>query len=109
HGVPVRGDRLFTLRQVRPIDPGSLSAQTGVTELSPTTWMVNSVRNRPIDAEEPRLLGQTRSQEARPDETERSPQKHQAAPAPVAAKAPAAPAVPMSQPPTLVKNQTMTA
>ena len=60
HGVPVRPDRLFRGRDVAPIDLDRLSPETGRPKLSPTTWIINSVRNRPLDAPEPRLLGQAR-------------------------------------------------
>ena len=60
HGVPVNSERLFRGRDVAPIDLDGLSPETGRAKLSPTTWMINSVRNRPLDAPEPRLLGQPR-------------------------------------------------
>src|SRR5439155_21390989 len=47
HGVPIRPGRLFRGREVRPLDLATLSAETGKPRLSPTTWLVNSVRNRP--------------------------------------------------------------
>jgi acyl transferase domain-containing protein/NAD(P)H-dependent flavin oxidoreductase YrpB (nitropropane dioxygenase family)/NAD(P)-dependent dehydrogenase (short-subunit alcohol dehydrogenase family) len=60
HGVPVRPDRLFRGRTSRPPDLAALSAETGKPTLSPTTWIVNSVRSRPLNAPEPLLLGQRR-------------------------------------------------
>jgi acyl transferase domain-containing protein/NAD(P)H-dependent flavin oxidoreductase YrpB (nitropropane dioxygenase family)/NAD(P)-dependent dehydrogenase (short-subunit alcohol dehydrogenase family) len=60
HGVPVRPDRLFRSRDVAPIDLDRFSAETGRPKLAPTTWIINSARNRPINAPEPRLLGQPR-------------------------------------------------
>ena len=60
HGVAVRPERLFRGRVVAPIDLDRLSPETGRPKLSPTTWIINSVRNRPKDAPEPRLLGQAR-------------------------------------------------
>jgi acyl transferase domain-containing protein/NAD(P)H-dependent flavin oxidoreductase YrpB (nitropropane dioxygenase family)/NAD(P)-dependent dehydrogenase (short-subunit alcohol dehydrogenase family) len=60
HGVAVRPDPLFRGRVVAPIDLEQLSPETGPPKLSPTTWIINSVRNRPKDAPEPRLLGQAR-------------------------------------------------
>ena len=60
HGVPVSPDRLFRGRDVAPIDLDRLSPETGRPKLSPTTWIINSVRNRPLNAPEPRLLGQAR-------------------------------------------------
>ena len=60
HGVPIKPERLFRGREMAPIDLDRLSVETGRAKLSPTTWMINSVRNRPLDAPEPRLLGQPR-------------------------------------------------
>ena len=60
HGVPVSPDRLFRDRDVAPIDLDRLSPETGRPKLSPTTWIINGVRNRPLNAPEPRLLGQAR-------------------------------------------------
>ena len=60
HGVAVRPDQLFRGRVVAPIDLERFSPETGRPKLSPTTWIINSVRNRPKDAPEPRLLGQAR-------------------------------------------------
>jgi acyl transferase domain-containing protein/NAD(P)H-dependent flavin oxidoreductase YrpB (nitropropane dioxygenase family)/NAD(P)-dependent dehydrogenase (short-subunit alcohol dehydrogenase family) len=62
HGVPVRAARLFQGRAVRPIDLAALSAETGTPRYTATTWMVNSVRSRPVNAPEPRLLGQRHDQ-----------------------------------------------
>ena len=60
HGVAVKPERLFRGRVVAPIDLDRFSPETGRPKLSPTTWIINSVRNRPKDAPEPRLLGQAR-------------------------------------------------
>jgi malonyl CoA-acyl carrier protein transacylase len=60
HGVAVKPDRLFRGRALAPIDLERFSAETGLPKLSPTTWIVNSVRNRPKDAPEAHLLGQAR-------------------------------------------------
>ncbi|MFM7149365.1 MAG: SDR family NAD(P)-dependent oxidoreductase, partial [Gemmataceae bacterium] len=51
----------FEGRVGRTFDLSQLSATTGKEVLPPTTWMVNSVRNRPLEAQEPHLLGQTRT------------------------------------------------
>jgi acyl transferase domain-containing protein/NAD(P)H-dependent flavin oxidoreductase YrpB (nitropropane dioxygenase family)/NAD(P)-dependent dehydrogenase (short-subunit alcohol dehydrogenase family) len=59
-GVAVRPQRLFRGRDVAPIDLHQLPPETGRPKLSPTTWIINSVRNRPMGAPEPRLLGQAR-------------------------------------------------
>ena len=61
-GVPVRGERLFEARPVAPIDPTALTPKTGAADLPPTTWLVNSVRNKPLDGPEPVLLGQKRTE-----------------------------------------------
>lgn len=50
-GVPLSLDRLYQGRTL--IEQHSLP-------LSPTTWVVNSARSRPIDAPEPHLMGQMR-------------------------------------------------
>ena len=43
-----------------PIDLAGSQPETGPPKLSPTTWIINSVRNWLKDAPEPRLLGQAR-------------------------------------------------
>jgi acyl transferase domain-containing protein/NAD(P)H-dependent flavin oxidoreductase YrpB (nitropropane dioxygenase family)/NAD(P)-dependent dehydrogenase (short-subunit alcohol dehydrogenase family) len=73
HGVAVKPERLFRGRVVGPIDLGQFSPETGRPKLSPTTWIINSVRNRPKDAPEPRLLGQARSLEERASAASGSP------------------------------------
>ncbi len=65
HGVAVKPERLFRGRVVAPIDLDRFSPETGRPKLSATTWIINSVRNRPKDAPEPRLLGQARPIEER--------------------------------------------
>src|SRR5581483_4873229 len=60
HGIAVRADRLFRGRDVKAIDLAGLSAETGAPKLPPATWIINSVRSRPVNAPEPRLLGQRR-------------------------------------------------
>jgi acyl transferase domain-containing protein/NAD(P)H-dependent flavin oxidoreductase YrpB (nitropropane dioxygenase family)/NAD(P)-dependent dehydrogenase (short-subunit alcohol dehydrogenase family) len=82
HGVAVRSGRLFRGRGTRPLDLASLSAETGRPRLSPTTWIVNSVRSRPLNAPERHLLGQRRVVAIEP--------------APL--KAPAIPALPQTPP-----------
>jgi acyl transferase domain-containing protein/NAD(P)H-dependent flavin oxidoreductase YrpB (nitropropane dioxygenase family)/NAD(P)-dependent dehydrogenase (short-subunit alcohol dehydrogenase family) len=61
HGVPVQLTRLFLGRDLRVIDLAKLDQETGTPNLTASTWMVNSVRNRPLNAPEPRLLGQLRA------------------------------------------------
>jgi len=86
HGVPVRPDRLFRGRDVAPIDLDRLSPETGRPKLTPTTWIINSVRNRPLNAPEPHLLGQ-----ARPSD---EPASSRAASSPAATQTSAAPVSP---------------
>jgi acyl transferase domain-containing protein/NAD(P)H-dependent flavin oxidoreductase YrpB (nitropropane dioxygenase family)/NAD(P)-dependent dehydrogenase (short-subunit alcohol dehydrogenase family) len=67
HGVAVRPKLVFQGRVVRSIDLENLPRDGASASLSPTTWIVNSVRSRPLNAPEPLLLGQRpRSPEARP-------------------------------------------
>jgi acyl transferase domain-containing protein/NAD(P)H-dependent flavin oxidoreductase YrpB (nitropropane dioxygenase family)/NAD(P)-dependent dehydrogenase (short-subunit alcohol dehydrogenase family) len=61
HGVPVQLTRLFQGRDLRVLDLTKLDQETGAPLLTPSTWMVNSVRNRPLNGPEPRLLGQLRA------------------------------------------------
>jgi acyl transferase domain-containing protein/NAD(P)H-dependent flavin oxidoreductase YrpB (nitropropane dioxygenase family)/NAD(P)-dependent dehydrogenase (short-subunit alcohol dehydrogenase family) len=58
HGVSVRPGLLFRGRVVRSIDLENLPRDGASAGLTPTTWIVNSVRSRPINAPEPLLLGQ---------------------------------------------------
>jgi len=58
-GVPANLDRLFQGRAVQAFDLAKLDATTGKPKHTPTTWVVNGVRSRPINGPEPRLLGQT--------------------------------------------------
>ena len=58
HGVPADLDRLYQGRGVTPFDVAKLAADTGKPKHTPTTWVVNGVRSRPINGPEPRLLGQ---------------------------------------------------
>lgn len=83
-GLPVQLDRLYEGRSLRQLDLANLKQETGKPKLTPSTWMLNSVRNRPLNAPEPLLLGQTR-------------------PAPAKITAP-----PTSQPPSSPKPMTTT-
>ncbi|HVK11641.1 MAG TPA: beta-ketoacyl synthase N-terminal-like domain-containing protein, partial [Gemmataceae bacterium] len=58
HGVPARLDRLYQGRGVKPFDLARMTAETGRPKHTPTTWVVNGVRSRPVNGPEPRLLGQ---------------------------------------------------
>ncbi|HEV3439877.1 MAG TPA: KR domain-containing protein, partial [Gemmata sp.] len=57
-GVPAQLDRLFQGRGIQPFDLSKLGPDTGKPKLSPTTWVINGVRSRPLNGPEPRLLGQ---------------------------------------------------
>jgi acyl transferase domain-containing protein/NAD(P)H-dependent flavin oxidoreductase YrpB (nitropropane dioxygenase family)/NAD(P)-dependent dehydrogenase (short-subunit alcohol dehydrogenase family) len=59
-GLPIDLHRLYAGRSLRPLDLLNLVQQTQKPKPSPSTWIVNSVRNRPLDAPEPTLLGQPR-------------------------------------------------
>ncbi|MGD9644555.1 MAG: SDR family NAD(P)-dependent oxidoreductase [Pirellulales bacterium] len=58
HGVDLQLDELFRDRVAHQFDLADLVHQSGQTAHSPTTWLVNGVRCRPIDGPEPSLLGQ---------------------------------------------------
>ena len=94
HGVPADLDRLYQGRGVTPFDVAKLSADTGKVKHTPTTWVVNGVRSRPINGPEPRLLGQPLSAE----EASRAAEPAVASPAPVTEKPQAAPAGPAARP-----------
>ena len=65
-GVPVRLDRLFDGRSDRRLDLAKLPAGDGSPEPTPTTWLVNGSRSRPIAAPEPKRLGQSAAMLGRP-------------------------------------------
>ena len=57
-GVPANLDRLFAGRGLQPFELAKFNADTGKPKHTPTTWVVNGVRSKPLNAPEPRLLGQ---------------------------------------------------
>jgi len=57
-GLPVELDRLYAGRELRQIDLKNLLQETGSPKVTPSTWMINSVRSRPLDAPEPIVVGQ---------------------------------------------------
>ena len=57
-GVPARLERLTLGRSNRVLDLTNLTPGDGSATPSPTTWMVNGSRARPISQPEPRRLGQ---------------------------------------------------
>jgi acyl transferase domain-containing protein/NAD(P)H-dependent flavin oxidoreductase YrpB (nitropropane dioxygenase family)/NAD(P)-dependent dehydrogenase (short-subunit alcohol dehydrogenase family) len=59
-GLPIDLRRLHADRNLRLLDLTNLVEQTRKAKLSPSTWIINSVRSRPLDAPEPILLGQPR-------------------------------------------------
>ena len=62
-GVPVRLEHLHTGRNLRVLDVKDLERDSAPATLSPSTWLVNSVRARPLNGPEPKLLGQARPHE----------------------------------------------
>ncbi|MFQ6040564.1 MAG: type I polyketide synthase, partial [Candidatus Poribacteria bacterium] len=53
-GVPIKPERLYSGRTVRQLNLSSLEKETDQAELSPTTWLVNGSRAKPIrDASKP--------------------------------------------------------
>ena len=76
-GLPVRLEQLTRGRAERLLDLESLPLGDGSPALSSSTWMVNGSRARPLDAPEPRRLGQAfthsapESQAAKPQPTKR--------------------------------------
>lgn len=76
NGVSLRLSAWFEGRDLRVLDLDQLERQCAPVVHSASTWMVNSVRSRPIHAPEPQLLGQTRHIEPRaaePPQTEHAP------------------------------------
>jgi acyl transferase domain-containing protein len=59
-GVPVRLERLHEGRDLRLLDMHNLERDCARAKPSPKTWLVNSVRARPLNGPEPKLLGQAR-------------------------------------------------
>lgn len=77
-GIAVRLDRLYEGREPRVLDLARLENETGKVQHSPSTWLVNSIRVRPLNGPEPGLLGQARpaipTPETKPDlSTDREP------------------------------------
>jgi acyl transferase domain-containing protein/NAD(P)H-dependent flavin oxidoreductase YrpB (nitropropane dioxygenase family)/NAD(P)-dependent dehydrogenase (short-subunit alcohol dehydrogenase family)/acyl carrier protein len=57
-GVPVQLERLHDGRNLRRLDLANLERDSAAVKPSPTAWLVNSARVRPVNGPEPRLLGQ---------------------------------------------------
>ncbi len=73
-GVPVQLERLYEGRGLRRLDLDQLERDSAPPALAPSTWLVNSVRVRPIHGPEPTLFGQGRAAESAsaPQRVERS-------------------------------------
>jgi acyl transferase domain-containing protein/NAD(P)-dependent dehydrogenase (short-subunit alcohol dehydrogenase family)/acyl carrier protein len=65
-GVEMQLERLHDGRGLRRLDLDNLERDSAPAKPSPSTWLVNSVRVRPLHGPEPRLLGQARSSDPRP-------------------------------------------
>ena len=65
-GVPVQVERLHEGRNLRRLDLANLERDSAPAKLSPSTWLVNSVRVRPLHGPEPKLFGQARSNDPKP-------------------------------------------
>jgi acyl transferase domain-containing protein/NAD(P)H-dependent flavin oxidoreductase YrpB (nitropropane dioxygenase family)/NAD(P)-dependent dehydrogenase (short-subunit alcohol dehydrogenase family) len=63
-GVPVQLERLHDGRNLRRLDLSNLERDCAAPKLSPSTWLVNSVRVRPSNGPEPKLLGQARTEDS---------------------------------------------
>src|SRR5262249_54045526 len=57
-GVPVRLERLHDGRDLRLLDLANLERASAPPQFSPSTWLINSTRVRPLHGPEPKLLGQ---------------------------------------------------
>jgi acyl transferase domain-containing protein/NAD(P)-dependent dehydrogenase (short-subunit alcohol dehydrogenase family) len=65
-GVPVRLERFYDGRGLRLLETDHLERDSAPPKLSPSTWLINSTRVRPLHGPEPTLLGQARSGELEP-------------------------------------------
>ena len=63
-GVSVQLERLYEGRGLRRLDLDHLERDSAPSPLSPSTWLVNSVRVRPINGPEPIVFGQSRADES---------------------------------------------
>lgn len=66
HGVPVQLARLYQGRALKTHNLNRLKEETTPPAPTPTTWLVNSIRSRPWNAPEPRLIGQQRVAASKP-------------------------------------------
>ncbi len=100
-GVPVRIERLHDGRNLRQLDVSNLERDSAPAKLSPSTWLVNSARVRPLNGPEPKLLGQAYS--GNPDRVAEAPPR----PTPDKPKVSSSPAMKStSTPPSLPAHST---
>jgi acyl transferase domain-containing protein/NAD(P)-dependent dehydrogenase (short-subunit alcohol dehydrogenase family)/acyl carrier protein len=64
YGVPVQLERLHDGRGLRRLALDHLENDCAPPKLAPSTWLVNSVRVRPVNGPEPILFGQARADES---------------------------------------------
>ncbi|MBX3413400.1 MAG: SDR family NAD(P)-dependent oxidoreductase [Pirellulales bacterium] len=96
-GVPLSLGAMYAGRESHPFALDELTVETGKRKPSPSTWLVNGVRSRPLNGPEPPLLGQRlldyqfpKSEDngatsgAKPRAAQASPVERAAPPAPVA-------------------------
>jgi NAD(P)-dependent dehydrogenase (short-subunit alcohol dehydrogenase family)/malonyl CoA-acyl carrier protein transacylase len=63
HGAPLDAKVWFDQRVTTPFDLADLEKQSLETPRAASTWMVNGIRARPLNAPEPMLLGQVLNKE----------------------------------------------
>ena len=94
HGVPLQLGRLFEGRKVRRLNLNALEEETKEEPLSPTTWLVNGSRARPLTREQG---SKGAREQGRPAPTSRG----SALCLPPTAQQPRDPTVPTAQPPSM--------
>jgi acyl transferase domain-containing protein/NAD(P)H-dependent flavin oxidoreductase YrpB (nitropropane dioxygenase family)/NAD(P)-dependent dehydrogenase (short-subunit alcohol dehydrogenase family) len=96
-GIPVQLERLHEGRNLRQLDLANLERDSAPAKLPASTWLVNSVRVRPLHGPEPKLLGQANS--SNPDSPAATqprplPEKPKASSSPTMKSTPTPPPVP---------------
>jgi acyl transferase domain-containing protein/NAD(P)H-dependent flavin oxidoreductase YrpB (nitropropane dioxygenase family)/NAD(P)-dependent dehydrogenase (short-subunit alcohol dehydrogenase family)/acyl carrier protein len=66
YGVSVQLERLYDGRNLRRLDLSNLEHDSAPEKLSPSTWLVNSARVRPLHGPEPKLLGRVCTNDPEP-------------------------------------------
>ena len=97
-GVPVQLERLHEGRNLRRLDLTNLERDSAPPKLSPSTWLVNSTRVRPLNGPEPKLLGQARNSDLEPvaeAPPRPNPDKPKVSPAPTMKPIPTPPPAPV--------------